>query len=341
MKKICICGGGALGHVTAAFLSVEDGITVNLLTSRPEMWLHDVEVSLPEGRSIRGHISVISSDPLETVSGADVVLICLPGFLIEGEIAKIRPYLSPDSYVGCIFSSTGFFFDALKMLPENQPLWGFQRVPFIARVREYGRSAAILGYKDSLGIAVEHVDYGAKSDFARWVQTVFQRPVTLLGNYLEASLTNSNPLLHTSRLYSMFSGWRRGQYYPSPLPFYEGWSLDAAELLMAMDREFFSLLAVLPVRSGAIKPIAEYYDSVDAASLASKLSSIPAFKGIMAPMIQVGDNGWIPDFASRYFTEDFPYGLRFIRDLAHSHGVAVPKIDTVYVWGMSIIAEND
>lgn len=36
-----------------------------------------------------------------------------------------------------------------------------------------------------------------------------------------------------------------------------------------------------------------------------------------------------------YFTEDFPFGLRFIVDLARKHGVETPKIDIVYEWGMS------
>ena len=46
--------------------------------------------------------------------------------------------------------------------------------------------------------------------------------------------------------------------------------------------------------------------------------------------------GWVPDFGSRYFTEDFPFGLRFIRDLAHTHRVSTPTIDRVYEWGLSV-----
>lgn len=49
------------------------------------------------------------------------------------------------------------------------------------------------------------------------------------------------------------------------------------------------------------------------------------------------NEGWIPDFLSRYFTEDFPYGLRFIWQLAREHKVDVPTIDRVFEWGMSKI----
>ena len=54
-----------------------------------------------------------------------------------------------------------------------------------------------------------------------------------------------------------------------------------------------------------------------------------------APMKQ-SPAGWVPDFGSRYFTEDFPFGLRFIRDLAHTHRVSTPTIDRVYEWGLSV-----
>ena len=51
-------------------------------------------------------------------------------------------------------------------------------------------------------------------------------------------------------------------------------------------------------------------------------------------MIQT-EEGWIPDFKSRYFTEDFPYGLKYIWQLARDHDIPTPVIDEVYQWGIS------
>ena len=53
-------------------------------------------------------------------------------------------------------------------------------------------------------------------------------------------------------------------------------------------------------------------------------------------MVEV-PGGWKADFGSRYFTEDFPFGLRWIKDLAAEHGVDTPVINEVYEWGMSRI----
>ena len=100
-----------------------------------------------------------------------------------------------------------------------------------------------------------------------------------------------------------------------------------------MDREFQQLLQVLPVREGSIPTILDYYESTDATSLTRKLRSIQAFKGILAPMKAV-EGGFVPDFSSRYFIEDFPYGLRIIQQQARKHQIPVPTIDRVMGWGI-------
>lgn len=337
MKTICICGGGSLGHVIAGWLSAKGKAEVNILSGHPERWTDRIVVSTPEGDdTLYGHIAAVSADPSEVIPSADVVLFCYPGFMIPSALEQIAPFLRPDTYVGSVFSSTGFFFEAIERLPDTQPLWGFQRVPFISRVKEYGSSANLLGYKPCYHIAVENVDAQRKMEFASMIEDWFERPVHLLANFYEASLTNSNPLLHTSRLYTMFGAENEGRVYPRMINFYEEWTVEAADMLIRMDEEFFRLLGVLPVTPGYLPRILDYYESYDAESLAAKLSSIKGFKGITSPMIQTGD-GWVPDFASRYFTEDFPYGLKYIWQLAHERGIPVPCIDMVYEWGVSKI----
>ena len=341
MKKICICGGGSLGHVIAGYLSANGKATVSILTNHPTAWQNKIEICVPDnGEMLIGNIACVSANPAEALLDAEIVLLCLPGFLIKDELIKIRDFINSGTYVGSVFSSTGFFFEALKLLNEDIPLWGFQRVPFISRIKEYGHSASLLGYKGCYHIAVERDTDANKELFRYWVENSFDRPVTLLKNYLEASLTNSNPLLHTARLYSMFHDWQPGISYPRNILFYEEWTEDAAKLLIQMDAEFFTLLGVLPVTSGYLPTILEYYESRDAASLARKLSSIASFKGIFSPMKKNADH-WIPEFESRYFTEDFAFGLKYIWQLMHRYEINAPCIDKVYAWGISILASMD
>ena len=46
------------------------------------------------------------------------------------------------------------------------------------------------------------------------------------------------------------------------------------------------------------------------------------------------EGGYIPDFHSRYFTEDFPFGLAFVHQLMHKHSIAAPTIDDICEWGI-------
>ena len=115
--------------------------------------------------------------------------------------------------------------------------------------------------------------------------------------------------------------------------FYEEWTEEAAALYIQMDNELQALLEQLPVNKGSVATVLDYYESTDAVSLAQKLRSIEAFKGILSPMKEV-EGGFVPDFQSRYFTEDFPYGLAFVHRLAHEKGIPSPTIDSIYEWGI-------
>ena len=168
------------------------------------------------------------------------------------------------------------------------------------------------------------------------IEELFDAPVRLLNNYYEASFTNSNPILHPSRLYTLFKDWDKEVYYNHQFLFYEDWTDEASELLIALDGELFSLLSKLPVAPDFLTPILPYYESTDATSLTHKIHSINSFKGITTPMIH-SEKGWQPDLNSRYFQEDFLYGLHYIYKEAHRQNIATPMIDMVYNWGIGII----
>ncbi len=331
--KICICGGGSLGHVCAGVLSSHPDVEVSVLTRRPQLWSHKIEVTDPDGKVFISYDLLVTSSEQEAVSGADIVLLCLPGYLIEETLKSILPYIGEHTSVGSIVSNTGFFFQAHKILPSTTSLFGFQRTPFIARVNEYGKSAFLLGYKKAISVVLENID--DKESFRSLIERLFLTKTSLLNSFYEVSLSNSNPLLHTSRLYSLWHNYD-GQTYSKPILFYKEWSNEASDLLIAMDREFMEILKQLPVAPGAIPPILEYYESTDSDSLTAKISGIPAFQTIVAPMKETPE-GWIPDFSSRYFTEDFPFGLKYIQETAESLNISVPTIEKVLKWGLKVV----
>ena len=335
--KITICGGGNLGHVVAGFLSSQSENSDSLLTTRPQDWASEIDVVDCNGKVFHGELEKISAKASEVICGRDVVIICLPGYAIHDVLVEICPFLSPETILGTVVSSTGFFFEAMKICSKNQPLFGFQRVPFISRITHYGHSAELKGYKESLSVAVEQtVD---KERVRCILENLFHAPTTLLYSYYEVSLSNSNPLLHTARLYSLWKDWQPSVSYDRNPGFYEEWTVEASELYVVMDKEFQMLLKEIGVRDGAIPPVLQYYESHDAESLTKKISSITAFRGIASPMIIDEIGKYKPDFGSRYFTEDFPYGMRFIVEVAEKNQIEVPIIQHVYNWGKKMIRQ--
>lgn len=332
-QRICICGGGNLAHVVGGYLSAKPDCEVRLLTRHPERWQQDRSLQLTDinGRSFDSTFAVLSSDPAQTVAGADMVLLCLPGFAIAQVLESVKNHISAHTLVGSILSSTGFFLMAQKILPERAGLFGFQRVPFIARINEYGKSASLLGYKPSLAFATINVIN--PQELGNTLSQLFEVPVTWLDNYLKVTLTNSNPLLHPCRLYGIFGKGKTE--FDRPILFYEEWDNLSSQTLIDCDAEFRHLLDRLGITGQEIVPILDYYESHDAQSLTDKIRSIQAFKGLTAPMIRTGNGKYGPDWQNRYFTEDIPYGLLIIKAFACKYCIDTPTIDRVLEWAQS------
>ena len=334
--RICICGGGGLGHTCAGVLSTRKGIIVDLLTNRPEKWSHVYTVNLPEGGRITGKLGTISNKPEDVIPTADLVFLCLPAFLVEEEILKIKPFLNKETIVGSVFGCTGFFLFAHQHLPSKTKLFALQRVPYVSRVVEYGKEVNLLGYRDKLIMAVENVD--DRESFRLFIEESFGETTDLADSFYEVTLSNSNPILHTGRLYSMWKDWDGTPYDRCSL-FYHEWTNDASELEIEMDKEFFALLKRLNVSTKHIESLLEHYESANAEQMTEKLHNIKSLSTILSPMKQV-EGGWVPDFGSRYFTEDFPFGLNILYRLAKDNGVECPNIETVFKWGEDCIKNN-
>ncbi len=326
--RICICGGGSIGHVAAGTLA-SMGHKVNVLTGSPEKWQQKVTIFLPNNNSISGELNKVSNDPKLVIIEADYIFLCLPGFLIDETLRKIKPYLKPNSLIGSMVSSNGFFWMAQNILPSNTSYFGFQRVPFIARINEYGQSAYLKGYKQLLKVAINgNVD---KEMVKNNLQQFFSTPVELLNSIWPAALTNSNPILHTARLYTLFKDFSENKIYDEEPLFYESWDTESAALLIACDEEFQRVIKEIPFKTSEIPPLLNYYESYDVHSLTHKLQNIKAFKGIRLKM-KKKENGFVPDWEGRYFSEDIPYGLLIIKAIAKFFKLDTPNIDKIIEW---------
>ena len=72
----------------------------------------------------------------------------------------------------------------------------------------------------------------------------------------------------------MWKDWD-GKPFPERGLFYREWTVEASELEIRMDREFFSLLSALDVSTEHIDTLLEHYEASDAERMTAKISSIP------------------------------------------------------------------
>jgi hypothetical protein len=301
-----------------------------LLTNHPAKWQPEISITDCNGKVIEGHIHALSDRAEEVISSAELVILCVPGFLIEQTLVSIKDFLSPTAQVGSVVCSNGFFWMAKHILGDHASLFGFQRVPYICRVTEYGKSAAIKGYKSLLKLAGSPSGDSLEKLSAFFSET-FDTPIVTLNHYLEVTLTNSNPLLHPSRIYGMLSREETDSFDHEFL-FYEEWDDFSSETLINCDAELQQLLKRLPANRQEIPSILDYYESTDAASLTRKIRSINAFKGIKMSMKQKEDGCYYIDYTNRYFIEDIPYGLLIVKSIAELIHIDTPCIDAVLQW---------
>ena len=161
-----------------------------------------------------------------------------------------------------------------------------------------------------------------------------------LPGYLNVTLTPSNPILHTTRLKTLFADYRTGKKYSQIPLFYEEWSDESSKCLFACDGEVQNLCRLLgEFDLTAVRSLKEHYESATPEALTQKIRSIASFRGIQTPYVEV-EGGYIPDFNSRYFTADFPYGLAILQQIAAFAGAESSAMEEVYGWYEAIVGPH-
>lgn len=334
--KITVIGGGNMGSLLAVKLSQKHSVTLflNAPYERVEEYRTDmVAVCDDTGAHTVGRIDRITDDLPSAVEGAEYVFITYPSFLFARLAAQLTPCLSAGQHLVLIPGSGGaelFFGEALT---RGCTLTGLQRTHSVARISERGREVHESGVRTGLHAATLPAEFGKEA--CRVLSDLYGLPTAELSGYLNITLINSNPLLHTSRLYSIFSEYPACESYSTLPLFYEMWDERTSELLIAMDAELFAMLdrlSALGVHVREITTLLDHYESRDARSMTEKITSIRSLKGLATPHVVREDGRLLPDLASRYFTADFPYGLDILLSFAETLGVPCPHMTRVSDW---------
>lgn len=312
-KSIAVIGGGNIGTQFACVCAAK-GYRVNVLSSKPGLYDGVLEVVDEYGKVTTGKLNKVTADMGEAVDGCQIIIITHPAFHLKSVAGQLLPYIREDMSICVLPETGGAEFAFRECMKAGATLFGLQRVPSVARLEQYGKRVKCEGLRSELFLA--SIPNDKAGNLAAFMSDLWGIPCTVLPNYLSVTLTPSNPILHTTRLRTLFSDYEEGRVYDRNPLFYGEWSNASSELLIACDDELQRMLKImdkLDLRN--VRSLKIHYESDTVDAMTRKLSSIKSLHNLASPIKKV-DGGWIPDFRSRYFTADFPYGLAIIEELA-------------------------
>ena len=337
--NITVVGGGNVGTQIAVHCA-EKGHNVTVYTSKPQNFSKHLIIVNENGETIhQGDIKLSTSDERQSFESADLIFITMPAYCMESVAKKILPYARKGMKIGIVPGTGGGECAFRNCILAGAELFGLQRVPSVARLEEYGRVVRATGYRDTLHVAA--LPNSATENIRGIIESIFDMKCEALPNYLNLTLTPSNPILHTTRLKTIFEDYKPGMHYDSLPLFYEEWSDKTSYLLFDCDAEVQRICqAMVEFDLSCVKSLREHYESDTPEALTQKIRSIKGFKGLTTPSVKE-DSGYIPDLNSRYFTADFSYGLTIIKQIADIYGLYVPNIVETLNWYDNISLNNE
>lgn len=311
---------------------------MSILTSTPELFGSTVEsVDVNNGEITIGRLNMVSSDPKDVIPNADMILFAVPSNAYKKYLDLIFPCVSEGTVLGFIPGTGGVEFFTEKFILEKHCLiFGTQRVPSGTKLICKGKRVNSLGSRKDLRIASIPTSFNA--EICDLMAFLLRIKCVDLPNYLSVTLTPSNPILHTSRLYGLFHDYVPSQEYPELLSFYKKWDNFSSEILIGCDDELQQACRIMSRYDlSGILSLKEHYEissmpgKTDVEKMTNKIRQLVYLKDNV-PMIEQESGKYVPNFESRYFTEDFPFGLCVVKDFCRLCDVATPYIDRVLGW---------
>ena len=337
--NITIVGGGNIGTQFAVHCA-EKGHEVTVYTSKPDVFDGHLNIVDENGMTTHeGDIKLATNDPEQAFRNSDYIMITMPSTMMKSIADVVYEHTDSKPIIGVVPGNGGSECAFRRCIERGNVFFGLERVPAIARLVRKGKTVRSTGYRDELHVAA--LPKKNVESCAQIIEGVFDKRTTVIPNFLNLTMTPSNPILHTTRLRSIFKDWRPGVKYESVPLFYEEWDDTSSELLIACDEEVQQICRALPeLELQYVKSLRAHYESPTVEAMTKKISSIAAFKGLTTPTAEE-DGGLIPDLHSRYFTADFSYGLTIIKQIAEFAGVKTPNIDDTMAWYKAIAVETD
>ena len=188
---------------------------------------------------------------------------------------QILPYVDSNTIIMVLPGTGGAEFAFADCIKKGATLSGLQRVPTVARIEELGKRVRCEGLRSELHVAA--IPHSKTSEIADFMSEVWGIPCHVLPNYLSVTLTPSNPILHTTRLRTLFADYEPGKVYDSNPLFYGEWSDESSNLLIQADEELQQMCRMMEqagvgdIDLSQVKSLKLHYESDTIEAMTSKI----------------------------------------------------------------------
>lgn len=340
IRKICIVGGGNVGiSCVFDFLNFFKKSDIYILTKKYDYFSSKIQRIDPE-RSICETIQkgiIFTNEYDLALKDTDLVVVTLPSFCIYDFVSKLESYNPKIVLYVPGYGNKDFF--SQNLIKRGVIVAGFDRSPYVCRILD--NKTIQCSKKNSVRIAT--VGDVINPQLVNMFSLLFGMQIIPLKNYYVVNFTPSNPILHTSRLYSLFKDVNCIKKYNRMIKFYSEWDDFSSEIMLGMNSELRNLCSkiekVKAIDLSEMIFLTEHYEVTDSKSMTKKLRSITSLSKIDSPMLKNNDYYFI-DLNSRYFREDFKFGLYILRLYADHFNIKTPNMDLVLIWYQNISGEK-
>lgn len=319
--RITIVGAGNMGYALAGYF-LKKNLDVVIFSEKGLNSCQKFKLIDIEGKYESLFNIYITNDT--TVLSNEIILVTYPAFLKFLFVKKYGNFFKKGCYLGFIPGYGGVEYSCIHLIERGVIVFGFQRVPYVARMDKNKMESYILSKKNTLFLA--SIPYEYTNEICSLISKILDIKCDALKEYLAITLAPSNPILHIVGLYNAFKDDYENRNY-SEVGFYKIWNDEASSILFKYDAEVQNIckkLNCFDLRDVVSLPI--YYESSNPHLMSNKLKSIKSFEVVKLPIKNVnGINR--PDLSNRMFTEDFPYGVCIYKFYAILTGVNTPIID--------------
>lgn len=365
--KVLVCGGGNGAHCLAGLSASNPDVETRVLTlfaDEAERWSqiiqdNDLIVTMVNSdgssREIKSKPTLVTKDPKEAASGADVIFLVVPAFAHEQYFREISPFVGDNTLIVGLPGQAGFEFQCLYMLGEKAKtciVMSAESLPWACRILEFGRLVQILGFKETLGVSkLQGSQSNVKGSPFDTVQKVLgPKPVLReIQNYIAVNLM-AKSIIHPPLMYGKWSSYDGTPLKEKPL-FYQGVDENQAKLLSGVSDECIAIGKAIEKQIPGIDMsevihifdwyLAYYADQItDKTNLMTAMQTNKAYDGLLHPMKEVENGQFVPDFSYRYTAEDVPFGLVVMKGIGELAGVATPVMDEIITWAQGKLQQE-